>query len=114
MRVLVTNTQTPQAYAVIRALRPHAERVVAVTEGADSLLARLAHAAHSRLVDSRHAVPSPVEDWAAGRIQRDNTAREAGFVDALLRICADERIDVIFPSWDPYVYVLAKNKARFE
>ena len=40
MRLLVTNTQTPQAYAIIRALRPHAEHVVATIEG-DTWRARL-------------------------------------------------------------------------
>jgi hypothetical protein len=30
MRLLVTNPNTPQAYAIIRARRPHATRIVAV------------------------------------------------------------------------------------
>jgi biotin carboxylase len=34
-------------------------------------------------------------------------------VDAVLRICERERIDTIFPSWDPYVYVLSKHRDRF-
>ena len=43
MRLLVTNTRTPQAYAIIRALRPYCSRVVATVEG-DGLAARLSHA----------------------------------------------------------------------
>ena len=31
------------------------------------------------------------------------------FIHAIVRICERERIDVIYPSWDPYVYVLSKN-----
>ena len=112
MRLLVTNTQAPQAYAIVRALRPHASRVVATLEGG-AWRARLAHAAQSRLVDARYAVPSPVEEWSAGRIGLEVTAREQAFVDAVVGICERERIDTIFPSWDPYVYVLSKHRDRF-
>ena len=112
MRLLVTNTQTPQAYAIVRALRPHATRVVATLEG-DGWRARLSHAARSRLVDACHVVPSPVEEWSAGRIGLDVTAPEQAFVDAVIAICERERIDTIFPSWDPYVYVLSKHRDRF-
>lgn len=113
MNVLVTNTRAPQAYAVIRALRPHARRIVAAVEG-EGRLATLAHAANSRLVDRRCRTPSPVEDWWHGRVGPDNSPAEAAYVAALLRICEAERIDVVYPSWDPFVYVLSKNKARFE
>ena len=111
MRLLVTNPHAPQAYAIIRALRPHATHVVATIEG-DGPLARLAHAAYSRLVDARERVPAPIEGWRQGRISTENTPLEAAYIDAIERICDRDRIDVIYPSWDPYVYVLAKNKAR--
>jgi biotin carboxylase len=55
-----------------------------------------------------------VEDWWAGNIQRENTEREKAFIAAMARICEEEKIDVIFPSWDPYVYVLSKNKQLFK
>ena len=111
MRLLVTNPHAPQAYAIIRALRPHASHIVAAMEGA-TWRSHLAHGARSRLVDRRCLVPSPVDDWSAGRVSPEVTAREQAFVDALVRICERERIDAIYPSWDPYVYVLAKHKAR--
>jgi glutathione synthase/RimK-type ligase-like ATP-grasp enzyme len=113
MRLLVTNTQYPQAYAVIRALRPYAERVVATMEGVGRASARLAHGANSRLVDARYFAPSPAGDWSAGRIGRENTPNEQAFVDAVAHMCERERIDVIYPTWDPHVYVLAKNLERF-
>jgi biotin carboxylase len=113
MRLLVTNSQAPPAYAIVRALRPHAEYVAATVEG-DSWQGRLAHAARSRLVDAVRTVPSPVEEWHSGRIGTQVTAREQAFVDRIAAICARDRIDTIFPSWDPYVYVLSKHKARFE
>lgn len=112
MRILVTNAHTPQAYAIVRALRPHPSRIVATVEG-DSLLAPLGHAARSRLVDARYRVPSVVEEWSSGRLAGEPTAREMAYIFAIERICEDEQIDVIFPSWDPYVVALSKHVERF-
>jgi glutathione synthase/RimK-type ligase-like ATP-grasp enzyme len=112
MRLLVTNAHTPQAYAVVRALRPHAERVVATYEG-DGWLAGLAHASWSRHVDARYRVPSVVADWTSGRFLGEPTAAELAWVEAMARVCERERIDVIFPSWDPYVFALSKHRERF-
>jgi len=115
MNLLVTNTHSPQSYAIIRALRPYADRIVVTMEGENRFLARLfSHAANSRLVDRRYYVPSPVEDWWAGNIKRENTEREEAFIRAVVQICEEQKINVIFPSWDPYVYVLSKNKPLFE
>ena len=74
---------------------------------------RLAPAANSRLVDRRVHVPSPVEDWRAGNIRPENTEREEAYIRAVIEICEREGIDTIFPSWDPKVYVFAKNRDRF-
>jgi biotin carboxylase len=114
MNLLVTNTRNSQAYSVIRALRPHAEKIVATMSGGNRFAARLSHAANSALVDRRYHVPSPADDWRAGRIQRENTDKEEQYIQALLRLCETEKIDTIFPSFDPDVYVLSKNKERFE
>lgn len=114
MNLLVTNTRHAQAYTIIQSLRPYAQKVVATTYGRSALVARCSHAANSRLVDRRYRVPSPVEDWRAGNIQRENTEREEAYIQAVLRICEKEQIDTIFPSHDPHVYVFAKNKERFE
>jgi len=114
VNLLVTNTRNTQAYVIIRALRPYAQKIVVTMYGKNRLAARLSHAANSRLVDRRYYVPSPVEDWRAGRIQRENTEREEAYIQAVLRICEKEKIDTIFPSWDPKVYVFSKNKERFE
>jgi biotin carboxylase len=114
VRVLVTNTATAQAYAVVRALRPHAELIVATTSGRRPLgVWPNCHAAYSRLVDRRYAVPDPEKDWHEGRIQPENTAREQVFIDAVLEICRREKIDTVFPSSDDWVYVFCKNKSLF-
>jgi biotin carboxylase len=114
VNLLVTNTRNPEAYAIIRALRPYADKIAVTMDGKNHIEARLSHAANSRLVDKRYYVPSPVEDWRAGRIQRENTDREEAYIQAILRICEQEKIDTIFPSFDPHVYVFSKNKQRFE
>ncbi|MGB7947883.1 MAG: hypothetical protein WCH75_09400, partial [Candidatus Binatia bacterium] len=62
------NTRNAQAYAIIRALRPHAEKIVATMEGENRLAARFSHAANSRLVDKRYYTPFPAKDWRAGKI----------------------------------------------
>ena len=114
MNLLITNTRNAQAYAIIRALRPFAKKIVVTMEGENRIAARLSHAANSRLVDKRYYTPSPAEDWRAGRIQSANTEKEEAYVQALLEICEKEKIDTIFPSFDPHVYVVSKNKTRFE
>ncbi len=114
MNLLVTNTRNSQAYSVIRALRPYAKKIVVTMSGQNRFAARLSHAANSRLVDERYYVPSPAEDWRAGKIQRQNTAKEELYIQAVLKICEKENIDTIFPSFDPQVYVFSKNKERFE
>lgn len=114
MNLLVTNTRHAQAYAVIRSLRPYARKIVADTYGKNSLIAAFSQAAASRLVDKRYYVPSPVADWRAGNIRAENTEKEEAYIRAVLTICSREKIDTVFPSWDPHIYVLSKNKDRFE
>jgi biotin carboxylase len=114
INLLVTNTRTTQAFHIIRALRPYAQKIVVTMYGKNRLAARLSHAANSHLVDKRYYVPSPVEDWRSGNIRKENTEREEAYIQAVLRICEAEKIDTIFPSYDPQVYVFSKNKERFE
>ena len=114
MNILVTNTNATQSYAIIKALRPYANRIIATVEQGNRLRSGLPQAAYSRVVDKRYQVPSPVEDWRAGNIIGENTDREDCFIQAVVQICEKEKIDVVFPSWDPYVYVLSKNKPLFD
>ena len=114
MNLLVTNTRHSQALSIIEALRPYARKIVATVYGRNRLIANLSHAANSRLVDRRYYVPSPLQDWQAGNLSPENTPREEAYVQALLDICDREQIDAIYPSFDPHVYICAKNKTRFE
>ena len=114
VNLLVTNTRNAQAYAIIRALRPHANKIIATMEGDNRVSAWFSHAARSRLVDRCYFTPSPAADWRAGRIQRDNTETEERYLRAVTQICETENIDTIVPSFDPHVYVFSKNKERFE
>jgi biotin carboxylase len=113
MRLLVTNPWNGQAYCVLRALRPYAARIVATVYREHGLLGRLAPAAVSRAVDGVYRVPFAAHDWQRGRIHDENSESEEAYVQAVLDICARERIDTVFPSWDPEVGILSKNKSRF-
>jgi hypothetical protein len=113
LRLLVTNPWNGQAYCVLRALRPHATRVIATAYREHGLLGRLAPAAVSRFVDGVYQVPFAAHDWQRGRIRDENSESEEAYVQAILDICAREAIDTVFPSWDPEVGILSKNKSRF-
>jgi len=59
------------------------------------------------------ALNDPAADWWSGRIQRGNTDAEEAYIQRIEAICHRENIDVIFPSFDPEMYVFAKNCDRF-
>ncbi len=113
MNLLVTNSHSPQAYDIVRALRPYADRIVVTMEGDNRSKARLSPVANSRLVDRRYYTPAPIQDWLAGNVKAENTEGEEAYVQRLLQICEIEKITAIYPSWDPHVYVLSKNLPRF-
>ena len=113
VRLLVTNAQGAQAYAIILALRPAADRIVATMNGATRWKARTSHGANSRHLDARYYVPNPEADWLAGIMRESNTESEEAYVRRIEEICHAERIDTIFPSSDAEVYVFSKNKSRF-
>jgi biotin carboxylase len=115
MRLLITNSRTAQAYAALRALRPHAEVVITTTYGPKPFgIWPACHASYSRLSDRCYEVPDPERDWLAGNIQPTNTPREQAYIDAVADICERENLDTIFPTNDDRIYVFSKNKKRFE
>ena len=113
MRLLVTNPWNGQAYCVLRTLRPHAARVIVTTYREHGVLGRLAPAAVSRFADAVYRVPFAAQDWQRGQISDENSEAEEAYVRAVLDICAREDVDTVFPSWDPEVGILSKNKLRF-
>ena len=113
MRLLVTNTQTPQAYAIVRALRPHASRVVATLEG-EGWRARLSHAARSRT--GRRAVCRAVAGGGVvGRTNRPGGDRRGAGLRGRGRryLRARAASTRSFRRGIPYVYVLSKHRDRF-
>jgi biotin carboxylase len=112
MNLLITNTQEDQAYLVLRCLRNRFSRIV-VTISGDSAFQRWgAMSAWSRHVRKRYRVPDCSADWRAGAIQVANTPAEERFMRRIEEICALERIDCVFPSYDAEVYVFSKNRER--
>jgi biotin carboxylase len=87
--------------------------VVATVYRERGRLGRLAPAAVSRFVDRTYPVPTAIQDWRRGNIREENTPAEEAYIRAILEICHRERIDTIFPSWDPKVCVFSRNKPRF-
>ena len=113
MRLLVTNPWNGQAYCVLRSLRGHAARLVATVYREHGILGRLAPAAVSRFVDRAYPVPLAVQGWRRGALDEENAPAEEAYVRAILDICEREALDTVFPSWDPEVLVLSRNKRRF-
>ncbi len=112
MNLLITNSQENQAYLVVRSLHAEASKVVLGLHG-DTLVERWsALAPWSRHIDKRCRLPNPGQDWWAGKIQTNNTGAEERYICRIEEVCAQEGITVIFPSFEPDIYVLAKNKAR--
>lgn len=113
MNLLITNTSEEQPYLILRCLRHMADRIV-ITVNEGSLLQRWSGiSAWSRHVSKRYTAPDCSADWRAGRIQEENTEAEENYIRRIEEICAAEKIDVIFPSYDAEVLVFSKNKARF-
>ena len=113
MKVLITNSQETQAYVILRSVGPYADRIV-ITEGGDSVGSTgfRGMAAYSRFVNARYSVPHFADNWLAGRLSSDNSEAEEAYIRRIEEICRLERIDVIFPSLDPEIYIFAKNKQR--
>ncbi len=113
MNLLITNPQEDQAYLILRSLVEEASKIVVAVCG-DNVFQRWAGMAQwSRHVSKRCRVPDCSASWRAGLIQAENTLEEERYMQRIEEICAAERIDVIFPSYDPEVYVFSKNKSRF-
>ena len=113
MRLLVTNTKDPQAYAIIRALRPFADHIVATMPGKSRRGQLVSYAAYSRFVDCRYPIQPPSAEWMSGRLCADNTEHDLAYLKQILAICERERVDVIYPSNDSDIYVFSKNKELF-
>jgi carbamoylphosphate synthase large subunit len=69
-------------------------------------------AVFSRFVDARYKVPHFAGEWLAGRLADGNGEAEEAYIQRIEEICRLEKVDVIFPSLDPEVYLFAKNKQR--
>lgn len=113
MNLLITNSHELQAYVIATCLRREVDRIV-ITEGGESIVASEFRGMlrYSRFVDARYPVPYFAGDWLAGRILSENTGAEEAYIRRIEEICERERIDIVFPSLDPEVYLFAKNKQR--
>lgn len=94
MKVLVTDGNERAALAITRALGREGIKVIVGAETQQSL------AGASRYCSERVAYPSPYQ-------------HPRRFVDALLDVVRDQRVDALFPVSDIAMHVLGPEKARF-
>jgi hypothetical protein len=76
VNLLVTNCNAAQSYAIVRALRPYANRVVATMTGTNRWKARTSHTANSRYVDARYYTPN-LADWPPASAETNTENEEA-------------------------------------
>ena len=112
MRLLVTNPWNGQAYCVLRSLRRHATRVVATVYGSTERWddSRRPRCRASWIVSIR--CPSRFRTGGAAVSTRRTPPPKRPTSRPSLDICERESLDTVFPSWDPEVLVLSKNKDR--
>jgi carbamoylphosphate synthase large subunit len=94
LTVLLTAAGVPGAPALVRALRENGEREIRVV-GTD--MSELA--VGRNLCDAFHVTPG---------------GGDPGFVDALLEVCARERVDAVLPQSSYELFALAEARDRFE
>jgi len=81
--------------------------------GKNRFVARLAPVALSRFVDRVYQVPSLVGDWWRGSFAHAETEISDDFICEVLKICENEKIDVVFPLWNPQFFAFSRNKRQF-
>jgi hypothetical protein len=107
MNILVTNTRNSQAYTIIRALRPYANKIIATMEGENHFSAWFSHAARSRLVGKRYFTTSPAADEIAKRLMAQGSHNGAG----LLQVFAEDLSKPLRSRDDPTDYVPSQKLA---
>lgn len=103
MRILVTAPHRGAGYAIASSLRPHCERLVAVVARRRPSFAR------SRLYDRTVTLPPPSDTWIGAPTAPAAQAHAARILD----LCAEERIDAVWPSNDGDLFVLSAAKDAF-
>jgi len=113
MNLLLPNVREDTAYLLVRCLQAQADKIILAVDGESWKQRWTGMARYSRYVSGGYRVPDPARDWWAGTIQKTNTSAEECYIREIEKICRCEAIDVIFPSFDPEMYVFAKNSERF-
>lgn len=103
MRILVTAPHRGAGYAIASSLRPYCERLVAVVARRRPSFAR------SRLYDRTIALPPPSDAWIGAPSAPAAQAHTARILD----LCAEERIDGVWPSNDADLFALSAAKEAF-
>jgi carbamoyl-phosphate synthase large subunit len=115
-RLLITDPGTPQSYDIIRALFDQCEKIIVAVSGKGVFAGIFSFVAYSRLISKTYRIEA--EKRSAGCVftlaENNCVAAEKKYIDDLLDICRREGINLIYPSGDEEVFVLAKYKRVFE
>jgi carbamoyl-phosphate synthase large subunit len=106
MRLLVTSLTRPPAYSVATALRGRCEKVFGTMSIPPGWLAR----ASTRIEEIFH-LPYPQRGAADG--SADALTAE-GYVQRLIELCQEQRIDAVFPCQDEEIELLSRERARLD
>jgi carbamoyl-phosphate synthase large subunit len=94
IRVFITGVGAPGAPGIIKSLRKVTERKIEITGGD----ANLSNSSGAGLLDRTFSIPFP---------------ESPDFIDKVLSICTNEKIDVVIPLVTRELMVFAENKERF-
>jgi predicted ATP-grasp superfamily ATP-dependent carboligase len=113
-RLLITDPFTPQSYDIVWQLRDEYEYCAAVIPSFGKISSFFCFSAWSRLIKKRHRLVSdrmiPMIEIAYGNKHED---KERFYIDEILRICDEDRINLIYPTDDSEVLLLSKYKYLF-
>ncbi|MBU0634331.1 MAG: ATP-grasp domain-containing protein [Candidatus Omnitrophica bacterium] len=116
LRLLITDPYTPQSYDIVRALHHLCEKIVVAVPNIGRFPQFFLFTAHSRLISKAYRIKSAKPpDTLPIMLDKGYTVTVGKeYIDELMYICEQERINCIYPSSDDEVFLLAKHKRIFE
>ncbi|MFA5117369.1 MAG: hypothetical protein WC695_00790 [Candidatus Omnitrophota bacterium] len=115
-RLLITDPGTPQSYDIIRALFDQCERIIVTVKGNGIVPGVFSFSSHSRLIAKTYRIKTGKSPAGCVTTLNESScvAAEKEYIDDILNICRRERVNLIYPSGDEEVFILAKYKKVFE
>jgi carbamoyl-phosphate synthase large subunit len=114
-RLLITDPGTPQSYDIMRALSDQCERIIVTVRGKGIVPGVFSFSSLSRLTAKTYRIKTGKSPACCVSTLNESAcaAEEKEYIDDILDICRRERINLIYPSGDEEVFILAKYKKVF-